>query len=130
VGSISVSYTGRGFIFFILMSEEIRDLKETVSYLAETQRILSDSFLLQQQQLNEFQQVLSTSLRESERRFDASLVRLEAILLNQQHQIQLSEERIRQMDERFAEEKAESAQRFNILLQEIRYVNKKIEESQ
>jgi hypothetical protein len=98
------------------MSEEIRDIKESISFLAETQRILSDSMLLQQQQFNEFQQILSSSLQESERRFNASQTRLEAILLNQQRQINRSEER-----------HAEADQRFNVLLQELRHTNHRLD---
>ncbi len=109
------------------MSEEIREIKESISFMAETQRILSDSMLLQQQQFNEFQQVLSFSLQESERRFNASQQeferrfnasqeRLEAILLNQQRQINRSEER-----------HAEAEQRFNVLLQELRHTNQRID---
>jgi hypothetical protein len=123
------------------MSEEIKDIKESISFLAETQRILSDSMLLQQQQFNEFQQVLSFSLQEAERRqqesehrqqeserrfnasqqeferrFNASQERLETILLNQQRQINRSEER-----------HAEAEQRFNVLLQELRHTNQRID---
>jgi hypothetical protein len=116
------------------MSEEIRDIKESISFLAETQRILSESMLLQQQQFNEFQQVLNNSLQESERRFNASQQeferrfnasqeRLEAILLNQQRQIQISEDRIAKTIER----QEESDQRFNVLIQEIRHTNQRID---
>jgi N12 class adenine-specific DNA methylase len=116
------------------MSEEIRDIKESISFLAETQRILSESILLQQQQFNEFQQVLNNSLQESERRFNASQQeferrfnasqeRLEAILLNQQRQIQISEDRVTSTIER----QEESDLRFNILLQEIRHTNQRID---
>jgi hypothetical protein len=116
------------------MSEEIRDIKESISFLAETQRILSESMLLQQQQFNEFQQVLNNSLQESERRFNASQQeferrfnasqeRLEAILLNQQRQIQLSEDRIAKT----IEQQQESDQRFNVLIQEIRHTNQRVD---
>jgi hypothetical protein len=116
------------------MSEEIREIKESISFMAETQRILSDSMLLQQQQFNEFQQILGSSLQEFdrrqqeserrfnasqqefERRFNASQERLEAILLNQQRQINRSEER-----------QAEAEQRFNVLLQELRHTNQRID---
>lgn len=129
------------------MSEEIRDIKDSISFLADTQRILSENILLQQQQFNEFQQILNASReeserrlndfleegrrnrQESERRFEASQTRLEAILLNQQRHIQLSEERIIKLEE----QRVESDQRFNVTLQEIRHINQKvdrIEESQ
>ncbi len=111
------------------MSEEIRDIKESISFLAETQRILSENFLLQQQQFNEFQQVLSSSLQESERRFNASQIRLEAIILNQQSQMQLLATRQSEIDERhakLAERQAESDQRFHITLQEIRYLSQRV----
>jgi hypothetical protein len=123
------------------MSEEIRDIKDSISFLAETQSILSESMLLQQQQFNEFQQVLNASRedserrindfldegrrnrQESERRFEASQARLEAILLNQQRQIKLSEERIVKVEEQHAE----ADQRFNILLQELRHTSQRID---
>ncbi len=148
------------------MSEEIRDIKDSISFLADTQRILSENILLQQQQFNEFQQILNASReeserrqqeadrrlndfleegrrsrqesdrrlndfleegrrnrQESERRFEASQTRLEAILLNQQRHIQLSEERIIKLEE----QRVESDQRFNITLQEIRHINQKVD---
>ena len=127
------------------MSEEIRDIKDSISFLAETQRILSENILLQQRQFNEFQQVLNSSLQESarrqqeterrlidaqqeterrlvdaqqeaDRRFNASQSRLEAILLNQQSQMQL-----------LAERQAESDQRFNVVLQEIRHIGQRVD---
>jgi hypothetical protein len=124
------------------MSEEIRDIKDSISFLADTQRILSENILLQQQQFNEFQQILNASReeserrlndfleegrrnrQESERRFEASQTRLEAILLNQQRHIQLAEERIIKLEE----QRVESDQRFNITLQEIRHLNQKVDE--
>jgi predicted nucleic acid-binding Zn-ribbon protein len=57
------------------MSEEIRDIKESISFLAETQRILSESMLLQQQQFNEFQQVLNNSLQEVPRQIRGDSVK-------------------------------------------------------
>jgi hypothetical protein len=130
------------------MSEEIRDIKDSISFLADTQRILSENILLQQQQFNEFQQILNASReeserrqqesdrrlndfleegrrnrQESERRFEASQTRLEAILLNQQRHIQLSEERIIKLEE----QRVESDQRFNITLQEIRHIGQRVE---
>jgi hypothetical protein len=130
------------------MSEEIRDIKDSISFLADTQRILSENILLQQQQFNEFQQILNASReeserrqqesdrrlndfleegrrnrQESERRFEASQTRLEAILLNQQRHIQLSEERIIKLEE----QRVESDQRFNITLQEIRHIGQRVD---
>jgi predicted HicB family RNase H-like nuclease len=130
------------------MSEEIRDIKDSISFLADTQRILSENILLQQRQFNEFQQILNASReeserrqqesdrrlndfleegrrnrQESERRFEASQTRLEAILLNQQRHIQLSEERIIKLEE----QRVESDQRFNITLQEIRRIGQRVE---
>jgi hypothetical protein len=105
------------------MSEEIRDIKESISFIAETQRIMSDNLLLQQQQFSEFQQTLSFSLQELERRFNASQNRLEAILLTQQRQMQLSEDR----SARIAERQAEADQRFNVLLQELRHTNQRVD---
>jgi hypothetical protein len=124
------------------MSEEIRDIKDSISFLADTQRILSENIVLQQQQFNEFQQILNASREESERRlndfleegrrnreeserrFEASQTRLEAILLNQQRHIQLAEERIIKLEE----QRLESDQRFNVTLQEIRHINQKVDE--
>jgi N12 class adenine-specific DNA methylase len=130
------------------MSEEIRDIKDSISFLADTQRILSENILLQQQQFNEFQQILNASReeselrhqeaerrlnnfleegrrnrQESERRFEASQARLEAILLNQQRHIQLSEERIIKLEE----QRVESDRRFNITLQEIRHISQRVD---
>jgi predicted HicB family RNase H-like nuclease len=135
------------------MSEEIRDIKDSISFLAETQRLLSENVLLQQQQFNEFQQILNASReesehrfndfleesrrnqqeserrlndfleegrrnrQESERRFEASQTRLEAILLNQQRQMQL-----------FSERQSESDQRFNVTLQEIRHIGQRVDQ--
>jgi predicted HicB family RNase H-like nuclease len=87
------------------MSEEIRDIKDSISFLADTQRILSENILLQQQQFNEFQQILNASREESECRFNDFL---EESRRNQQE----SERRLNDFLEEGRRNRQESERRF------------------
>jgi predicted HicB family RNase H-like nuclease len=75
------------------MSEEIRDIKDSISFLADTQRILSENILLQQQQFNEFQQILNASREESELRHQEAERRLNNFLEEGRRNRQESERR-------------------------------------
>jgi hypothetical protein len=84
-----VSGSGWGF----WTPKEIRDIKDSISFLADTQRILSENILLQQQQFNEFQQILNAAREESERRQQESERRLNEFLEEGRRNRQESERR-------------------------------------